>query len=403
MNRQSIIARLALANSASNTIGGIYTPFFSAWLLSRGLHPTEIGALLSAGMFLRIVAGPVSGIVADARNDRRSAMLALYAMMLVCYAALNVDTSSLAIFALAIPAAVAGGAAGPLLESVTLRMSERWSFAYGPVRAWGSATFVACNVIAGFAISWFGIGVMMPWLTLSLALNVIAIWLLPAPPADRPRHDFRASLHVTLAQARELLRSRTFIVFLIAAGLDQGSHAVYYNFGAPNWLRLGYPGWLIGALWPLGVVIEVTLFAFSLRVLNKIGATRLLILGCASCVLRWTILAFDPPLPAVIFAQLLHGGTFALAHLGAMYFILRAVPPRLAATAQSLYAVGTNGIAMGLATFAAGPLYAAYHGRVYLMMTAMALVALAFAFVLQRMWHGGRLTTHPEEEDHGFI
>jgi PPP family 3-phenylpropionic acid transporter len=232
---------------------------------------------------------------------------------------------------------------------------------------------------------------------------VIAIWLLPAPPSDRPRHDFRVSLRVTLAQARELLRSRTFLVFLIAAGLDQGSHAVYYNFGAPNWLRLGYPGWLIGALWPLGVVIEVTLFVFSLRVVHALGATRLLILGCASCVLRWTILAFDPPLPTVIFAQLLHGGTFALAHLGAMYFILRAVPPRLAATAQSLYAVGTNGIAMGLATIAAGPLYAAYHGRVYLMMSAMGLVALSFAFVLHRMWHGGRLTTHPEEEDHGFI
>jgi PPP family 3-phenylpropionic acid transporter len=86
-----------------------------------------------------------------------------------------------------------------------------------------------------------------------------------------------------------------------------------------------------------------------------------------------------------------------------MYFILAAVPPRLAATAQSLYAVGTGGIFMGLATFAAGPLYAAYHGRVYLMMSAMALVGLAFAFLLQRAWHGGRLTTHPEEEDHGFI
>ena len=38
-----------------------------------------------------------------------------------------------------------------------------------------------------------------------------------------------------------------------------------------------------------------------------------------------------------------------------------------------------------------------------MMMSAMALVALGFAFVLQRSWHGGRLTTHPEEEDHGFI
>ncbi|HEX2590259.1 MAG TPA: MFS transporter, partial [Rhizomicrobium sp.] len=135
MERLAIRLRLAFANSASNTIGGIYTPFFSAWLLWRGMHPAEIGALLAAGMLLRVIASPVSGIVADARNDRRTAMIALYLFMLFCAATLIFATSPFAIFALAVPMAVASGAVGPLLESVTLRMSERWKFSYGPVRA----------------------------------------------------------------------------------------------------------------------------------------------------------------------------------------------------------------------------------------------------------------------------
>jgi PPP family 3-phenylpropionic acid transporter len=124
----------------------------------------------------------------------------------------------------------------------------------------------------------------------------------------------------------------------------------------------------------------------------------LLISGTVCCILRWAILAFDPPLPFVIFAQLLHGGTFALAHLGAMYFILKAVPPRLAATAQSLYAVCWSGLVMGLATYASGPLYAAYGGRAYLLMSAMGCAALVFALLLARSWSGARITQSVSEE-----
>jgi PPP family 3-phenylpropionic acid transporter len=81
-----------------------------------------------------------------------------------------------------------------------------------------------------------------------------------------------------------------------------------------------------------------------------------------------------------------------------MYFVLKAVPQRLAATAQSLYAVGSNGIVMGLATAACGPLYEVYGGRTYLLMSAMGLVAAGFAFWLGRAWHGGRITQGGGEE-----
>ena len=98
-------------------------------------------------------------------------------------------------------------------------------------------------------------------------------------------------------------------------------------------------------------------------------------------------------------AQFLHGATFALAHLGAMYFILKAVPPRLTATAQSLYSVFSAGMAMGLATLACGPLYAAFGGRTYLLMSAMGAGAVLFALLLDKRWHGGRITQHADSEE----
>src|SRR5262249_48249087 len=111
---------------------------------------------------------------------------------------------------------------------------------------------------------------------------------------------------------------------------------------------LGYDGALIGIIWPLGVLAEIAFMSVSLKLFNRFGATNLLLMGAATCVLRWSIMAFDPPFAWVVFAQILHGGTYALAHLGAMYFIARAVPPRLSATAQSLYAVFVQGIGEGI-------------------------------------------------------
>ena len=390
--------RLSLAQAASGLIGGAYTPFFGAWLAWRGLSPGQIGVLLATGMLLRVLVAPVTGLVADARNDRRGMMLFLYAIVFAGYGGLNLTDAFVPLLFAAMPANVAGGAITPLLESVSVRLSERFGFDYGHVRLWASTVFVLGNIVSGVLVSMFGMVVIAPWLTVAVALNLVAIYALPAPAPDRPRTHLLASLRTTLGEAHELLRSRVFVIFLIAASLDQGSHAFYYGYGGLHWRAIGYSGTLIGIIWPLGVLAEIGLMSMSLRVFRKFGATRLLLIGGVACAVRWAILAFDPPLPFVIFAQLLHGATFAMAHLGAMYFILKAVPPRLAATAQSLYAVASFGIVMGVATYACGPLYAAAGGRTYLLMALIGVASAAFAFWLGRIWHGARVTTNVSED-----
>jgi PPP family 3-phenylpropionic acid transporter len=395
---RGVALRLALAQGASGLIGGAGTPFFGAWLGWKGLSPTQIGTLLSAGLLLRVAVLPLTGLIADARNDRRSMMIALYLVVTAGYLALNGVSTPLLLFATAVPASVALGAVNPLLESVSVRLSDRFGFDYGHVRLWASTVFVAGNLVAGTCVSLFGLVVIAPWLALAVILNILAVWTLPAAPSTRERGQLSVRLRATFAEARELMRSRTFLLFLAAASFDQGSHALYYSLGGLHWRAIGYSGTLIGFIWPLGVLAEIALFSVSLKLFRRVGAMALLIGGTICCMLRWTILAFDPPLPFVIFAQLLHGGTFALAHLGAMYFILKAVPPRLAATAQSLYAVSSAGLVMGLATYASGPLYAAYGGHAYLLMAAMGCAALIFALLLARSWSGARITQSVSEE-----
>lgn len=400
---KAIAPRLAFAQAASGLIGGAATPFFGAWLAWKGLSPSQIGALLAAGMLLRVAAVPLTGIVADARNDRRGVMLLACAVMFLGYGALNFVSLPVLLFLCAVPASIAAGAANPLLESVCVRLAGRFGFDYGHVRLWASSAFVFGNIVSGALISRFGFVIVAPWLLGAGILNVVAVYALPPPPADHPKLPLAPRMRATWGEARELLRTPVFILFLVAASLDQGSHAFYYAYGGLHWRALGYSGLLIGIIWPLGVFAEIGFMSVSLSLFRRIGAIWLLVLGGLSCILRWTILAFDPPLPLVIFAQLLHGGTFALAHLGAMYFVLQAVPPRLAATAQSLYAVSNAGIAMGMATYASGPLYAAYGGQAYLLMSAMGLGSVIFALWLGAAWSGARIIPEGLEEEPALI
>lgn len=386
-----IATRLRVSQAASGMVSGIFLPFFAAWLAWRGLPAAQIGLLLSLSLVLRAFTGPASGIIADARDDRRAAMLVLYWAMLVGFGALTVVKNPVVIFLCAVPAYVAFGSATPLLESVSVRLAERYGFDYGRVRLWASSSFVAMNVMGGLCVGWFGIRIVAPILAATAALCVLTTSMLPAPGTRQPHGDLLPRLKATWSETRELLRAGVFLVFLLAASFEQASHAFYYAYGGLHWRALGYSGPLIGVLWPIGVFAEIALFSQALRAQRVIGPVRLLWLGGLAAIVRWTILAFDPPLWIVVAAQLLHGATFAMAHLGAMFFILRAVPPRLAATAQSLYFVCSQGLAMGIATYGAGWIYAGYGGRAYLMMSAMGLISMGLSLMLAKRWQGGRI------------
>ena len=92
-------------------------------------------------------------------------------------------------------------------------------------------------------------------------------------------------------------------------------------------------------------------------------------------------MGFDPPLALLVVLQLLHALTFGATHIGAVHFISRAVPETQSGTAQALYAAVTGGIVMGGTMLAAGPLYAAYGGRAYWAMAAVAVWLPATALV----------------------
>jgi PPP family 3-phenylpropionic acid transporter len=395
---RNISVRISVIQAASGIMSGAYLPFFSASLEARGLTPAAIGLLLATATGLRIVVAPAAGLMADARDDRRIVMLVFSALAFAGFVLFAVIRDPREIFVSGVAAIVLWGATGPLLESATLRLAERSGTAYGQYRVWLSFAFVATNVVAGFATARFGFGVVAPWIAAAAGLQLCAVYGLPVPPKSGSAGAFASRLRATFAEARELAMKPVFMLFLVIASLIQGSHIVYYSYSGLHWHDLGYSASTIGLLWPLGVTTEIALFIFSARVVRRIDAVSLLALGGVACAIRWAVMAFDPAPVWLILTQFSHGLTFALPHLGAMYFILRATPPRLSATAQSLYSVVAIGLTSSLALLPVSYYYVAWGGRIYLLMSAMGVVAALLSVLLHARWNGGRLTERAATE-----
>ena len=160
------------------------------------------------------------------------------------------------------------------------------------------------------------------------------------PPAESHHRD--AAKHAPFG-IRDLLTSRPFLLFMIATGFCQASHAVLYSFGTLTWRAAGIDDVTISLLWGLSVAVEIVLMLFSGRLLARLGVCGLIGLALGCGMVRWLGMAFTTELWALVPLQALHAGSFAACHLGAMAFIQRALPASGAALGQSVYyAIGTG-------------------------------------------------------------
>ena len=377
--------RLSFYFGAVFAVVGVITPFWPVFLKARGLTPTEIGLLLSAGLWMKVLANPLIAQIADRRGERRRPLLILASTAFLGYLCFLFAEGFWGLLAINLLATVAFSSIVPLGETVVLSTVYRLGLDYGRLRIWGSMTFIATSFAGGPMLAVFGSWSVL-WAVLALIVLVFfACALLPEKRPDSATEPARPGSML------RLLRQPVFLLFLFAGGLNHASHAVLYGFATLHWRSVGYSDVLIGALWAEGVAAEIVLFWLGNRLLARIGPARLLALGACAGVFRWLALGLSDALWLAVLTQALHAFTFGAAHLGAMHFIARAAPTEMSATAQSLHGAVGAGIAVGLAMAMAGMLYQSFANGAYFFMAAIALVSFLLALLLARRWDGGRL------------
>jgi PPP family 3-phenylpropionic acid transporter len=277
-----------LYSSVFGTIG-IQMPFLPIWLAANGLDERTIGAVLAAATAARVLAVPFGTRAADRFADLKTAILLAFVASAAGFTLVGLASGAAMLLVTCALAAAAGGTALPLVETYALHGLAARGRAYGPVRGWGSVAFIAGNLCAGALISamapahFIWVIVAAYWAGVASAIALPAVGGAPAAPREG---------------GQVCARPAGLLAVIAASALIQASHGVFYVFGTLQWAAAGLDGVTIGALWALGVVAEIVLFAASARLPARFGPLALLWLGGAGAALRWAAMALNPPLAA---------------------------------------------------------------------------------------------------------
>ncbi|MGD9409418.1 MAG: MFS transporter [Thiohalocapsa sp.] len=359
---------------------GALVPYWGPYLLERGFAPAAIGVLMAILMGTKIVAPNVWGVLADRAGERMpvvrvGALLAMLTMVPVFWAD-GFWTMALVMAAFSF----FWNAPLPLVEAVTFNHLGARVSRYASVRVWGSIGFIVTVLLLGWWQDWAGSSVVPA----AVLVLFIGVWLTCLVIPDRG-HAEALQAHLSL---RALLARREILAFLAACALMQASHGAYYAFYSIHLESHGYGDTAIGALWALGVGIEVLVFINMHRLLTRFGARRLLLASLLLAVVRWLLIGAFVELVAVqLIAQSLHAATFGAFHAAAIHLAHHYFPGSTQGRGQALYNSVSFGVGGAVGSLIAGSLWSGA-GATVTFAVASGLAGLGFIAALGVDRHG---------------
>ncbi|MDP2800512.1 MAG: MFS transporter [Phreatobacter sp.] len=366
-------SRLAFFYAALFIGFGLHQPFFPIWLKTKGLADAQIGMVLAGGQLIRLFATPVVTYLADKAGVLSYAIVICCCATAVAFIGVGLADSFTMILIGVVITGLVWSPLVPLVDAYGLAGVAKRTLDYGRIRVWGSVAFMVTNIVGGLLLTlvapeWI---VWMIWASL-IPLVISSVMLV---------HDRRDR---SVAPSGPGFFNRRFVLIMIAAALLQASHAVYYAFASIHWKSLGYSGFTVGVLWAVAVLAEIVMFWVATRFTRDWRPTTFLLIGGAGGLLRWLLMALDPPLWINGPLQILHAAGFGLVHLGTMSYLAARLPAHQRASGQGTVSVAIGG-AMALATLIAGYLYARIGASAYLAMGALCAAGLVVTLIARAM------------------
>jgi PPP family 3-phenylpropionic acid transporter len=363
---------------------GVHVPYFPLWLEAKGFDAEEIGIILAAPMFLRVVTTPLITAAADRSNDRANWLIGTAAVSLLLSLGYFLTPSYAIILAVSLALTVFWTAHSPLADSLALSGVRRFGSSYPSMRIWGSAAFLAGSFFGGIILAVTSADAVPVMIGVGLAGTLAAAML--APRLGRPRKASPLSATDLQASAPSLL-NRYFLLIVTGVGVITASHAFLYGFVSIYWKSIGIGEGIVGLLWSAGVVAEVAVFMVFTRVFGTISSSAVLAIAGMASIVRWMFFPLVEPLGlglAGFFAvQMLHSLSTGLTLIGLQQVIAETVPDDRTGAAQGI-AFFANGFSMAAVTLLCGPLYDRLHGNAFYVMAAIALAGLGLIWLASR-------------------
>jgi MFS transporter, PPP family, 3-phenylpropionic acid transporter len=386
--RSTALPRFLLLYAAMYAAFGAASPFLPALVNARGVPAAQLGLVLSAGTAIRLLTAPLTGRLGDLIQGLRVVLV----VCLVLAAGVTLGyvpaqgfgpflVLSLGHAATLAPVTILADALA-LGAAVPPSGSGRRGFEYGWVRGTGSAAFIGGTLLAGQAVSAWGLDVIVGLQALLLGAAAVAARRVPELQHTRTTV---AAVGAPAGGVRQLLRLPRFRQLVLVAALVLGSHAMHDAFAVIRWRAAGVSPAMVSVLWSESVAAEVLVFfLLGPALVTWLTPAGALAVAALAGLLRWAVMAQSAAVLALVLVQPLHGLTFALLHLACMRLLARLVPPGLEGTVQALYGtVGIGAASAGL-TLVSGVLYARIGAQGFWAMAALCALAVPLTWPLRQ-------------------
>ena len=372
---------LRVLNLAIGLAIGVFVPFISVNLASRGFGPAQIGLVASLGALGFTIAVPVWGHLADVRlgRPRTLQVCAIGAGMAVVL--LLRDWSMAVIALLFFLYWIFASSWQPLSDALAVNALRGRRGGYERVRLLASLTFAIGAIGAGFLYDQTGYGASSVLLAVGAVLIAVTAAFVPdVGRADLGAHRARSatpartwrlgSVGVALRVAPRL-GAVLFVVALLHIGIISG-----YTFLSLRLVELGGSPSVVALSAGISAFAEVPSMLVAGWIAVRIGLRGLFAVGAllyGVAFLSWAVVG---SVGLIIASRILIGFSFASVIVAVVLTIAMLLPAELQATGQALFQTTAFGIASIIANVVGGLLYStAGHSAVFGLGAVLAVAA----------------------------
>jgi MFS transporter, PPP family, 3-phenylpropionic acid transporter len=316
--------------------GGVASVFLGIWLSEHGIPADQIGFINALPTLLLLLLNIIVGRVADRADDWRTALIWISLASALAPLPLFFVSEFWGILLIWGLTATSNGLVAPVIDAATVRMTRRNGTDFGVVRAWATVGYVFAAAGLGLLLNVLGSGVFVGLYVATVIGRAGLAFLLPRFRAPSPKVTLAAAAPEVVAQPSRLKDALKlwFVLPLFAFSLVNSSNALIGGFAALLWHENGIPSYFLGPLLGIAAVGEAILMFAWRRFGGRVTARNMILICALSGLVRFTIMAFNPPVEVLFFTQLLHAFSFGMGYFGVVHFIANWTNEANAAEAQ---------------------------------------------------------------------
>ena len=286
------------------------------------------------------------------------------------------------------------------LKGIAMRTLERFGrpAAFGALRLWGAVSWGVAHPLLGYLLDAEHGHVEILFIGNALAAVLFVACfslLLRASWADEDASELgvvEARPKASVLGVMKILCARWDMIswLLCAAAIGMGmQHVMQFLFLCMK-KRFQATDSLMGLSVTLTVVLEVPIYAFSERLVAKLGPTMLIAIAMGSFVVRVFGYTFVPSAGWMLLLEPLHGVTFSCFTLASVHYLNEYVPMHMISTAQGFMSF-VNAADSAVGAILGGWLMDKANGGVILFQADGVIMSIALAFFLLSQWKCGRV------------